>query len=113
MTYDEVQYESYPYSQTQPEQLYTIAKLFDLSAPNFAKARVLELGCASGGNIIPIASRFPKSQCVGVDLSIKQIHAGQAIVDDLALQIYCMTILKKLMSLLIFTNLLNKHANLT
>jgi methyltransferase-like protein/cyclopropane fatty-acyl-phospholipid synthase-like methyltransferase len=86
MTYDEVQYESYPYSQTQPEQLYTIAKLFDLSAPNFAKARVLELGCASGGNIIPIASRFPKSQCVGVDLSIKQIHAGQAIVDDLALQ---------------------------
>ena len=49
-SYDEVPYESYPYSQTHPSRLATIATLFGLKPPSVERCRVLELGCAGGGN---------------------------------------------------------------
>ena len=60
-SYDEVPYESHPYAQTHPSRLATIATLFGLSATPVEKCRVLELGCASGGNIVPMAEMFPES----------------------------------------------------
>ena len=71
--YDVVPYISYPYSNTHPEHLYTVARFFDADAVNPKKARVLELGCASGGNMIPMAIKFPDSEFVGVDYSSVQI----------------------------------------
>lgn len=79
--YDEVPYESHPFPQTAAEHLEAIAFLFGLDAPAPAKARVLELGCASGGNLIPLAARFPEATVVGVDLSAVQAREGQAAVD--------------------------------
>lgn len=84
-SYDEVQYESYPYSQTHPAQLKTIATIFGLKAPKIETAKILELGCAAGGNIIPMAKQFPKAQIVGVDLSKNQIEDGQQQIKDLNL----------------------------
>ena len=49
------------------------------------RARVLELGCASGGNLIPMALSWPDSRFVGVDLSERQIHDGEQIVRELDL----------------------------
>jgi len=37
--------------------------------PDYRVARVLELGCASGGNLIPYAIAYPESKCIGIDLS--------------------------------------------
>jgi methyltransferase-like protein/cyclopropane fatty-acyl-phospholipid synthase-like methyltransferase len=84
-TYDEVPYESYPYSQSQPEHLSTLASLFGMepTAPN--SSRILELGCASGGNIIPLAIRYPKAKIIGVDFSKVQIEIAQKQVKDLGL----------------------------
>lgn len=83
--YDEVQYDSHPYRQSHPERLYTLAKLFGLNPLDYKKARILELGCASGGNIIPIAYNYPDCQVVGLDLSEKQIEAGKAFAQALNL----------------------------
>lgn len=78
-SYDEAPYESYSYRDTHPDHLYVVGKLFGLNPPDFRKARVLELGCAAGGNLIPYALSFPQSQCVGIDLSGEEIGEGNRI----------------------------------
>lgn len=84
-SYDVVQYNSYPYKQTHPNQLRTLGKIFGLNAKPFEEAKILELGCASGGNIIPMALSAPKAKFVGIDLSQKQIDEGQKTVKALNL----------------------------
>jgi methyltransferase-like protein/ubiquinone/menaquinone biosynthesis C-methylase UbiE len=66
--------------------LRTIGKLFGLDAPKLENARILEMGCASGGNIIPFAAKFPNSQIIGVDLSNVQISQGQEFIKKLGLK---------------------------
>src|SRR5262249_50525120 len=51
-----------------------------------AQCRILELGCADGGNLIPMAEAFPDSEFVGIDLGGRQIADGQALVEALALR---------------------------
>ena len=74
--YDLLPYPSLPFAYTQPAHMAAMATLFGLEAPPPDHARVLELGCASGGNIIPLAARFPACHFVGVDLSARQIRDG-------------------------------------
>lgn len=76
-TYDEVPYESYPYPQTNPAHLYAIGKYFGMNPPKVENANILELGCASGENIIPISIRYPHSKCTGIDLSKNQIKMAK------------------------------------
>jgi methyltransferase-like protein/protein-L-isoaspartate O-methyltransferase len=83
--YDELPYTSHPFPQTAPENLAAVAHLFGLGAPDVAKARVLELGCSSGGNLIPFAARNPAAELVGIDLSSVQIGLGKKRVDALGL----------------------------
>ncbi|MFO0846946.1 MAG: class I SAM-dependent methyltransferase [Gemmataceae bacterium] len=85
-SYDEVPYDSHPFAQTHPSRLFTIGTLFGLRPTPVQRCRVLELGCAAGGNLIPMADYLPDSQFVGVDLSARQIADGQAIVKDLGLK---------------------------
>ena len=85
-TYDEVPYQSYPYAVSQPENLKTVGLLFGMNAPKIETARVLELGCAEGGNLIPHAAKYPKATFVGVDLSKVQIDAGNVHIKSLGLK---------------------------
>ena len=84
--YDVVPYESHPFPQSTAEHLEALAFLFGLAAPPLKQARVLELGCAAGGNLIPIAARHPDASMVGVDLSSVQIRQGQAAIDKAQLK---------------------------
>ena len=83
--YDQVPYESYPFHQSQPDRLATMARLFGMDPAPINKCRVLELGCASGGNLIPMASIYPESTFLGVDLSQVQVAAGQAMIKGMGL----------------------------
>jgi methyltransferase-like protein/predicted O-methyltransferase YrrM len=56
-----------------------------LEPPAIESCRVLELGCASGGNLIPMAYALPGSQFVGIDLSPAQIEQGQKYIHLLKL----------------------------
>ena len=72
-SYDAVPYESLPFPQTHPDRLATVARLFGLQPSPVPRCRVLELGCAGGGNLIPMAAALPHAQFVGVELSAVQV----------------------------------------
>ena len=65
-SYDEIPYESYPFAQSHPDRLATLATLFGMKPQPIDDCRVLELGCASGGNLIPMAACLPGSKFVGI-----------------------------------------------
>ena len=84
-SYDQVPYTSHAFPQTHPDHLAAIARIFGLSPPDVACCRVLELGCASGGNIIPLAFNLPGSEFIGVDFSQHQVDDGRAAIHALNL----------------------------
>ncbi len=85
-SYNAFPYESLAVKQTHPLHLYRIASLYGLQPKPVIEAKVLELGCASGGNLIPMAYYLPTTYFVGVDLAERQIQAGLQQIADLALQ---------------------------
>ena len=48
-----------PYAQTHPDRLATVAILHGLEPPDPFHARVLEIGCGAGGNLIAMAAATP------------------------------------------------------
>ncbi len=84
-SYDELPYDSLPLPETQPDFLAAVARLHGFDAPDPTRARILELGCAQGGNLIPLAWRWPGSDCVGVELSRVQAQAGADFIGRLGL----------------------------
>jgi SAM-dependent methyltransferase len=75
--YDQVPYPSGSIPSAHPDNLATRALLFGLEPPDLRHPRVLELGCADGGNLLPMASELPAGQFLGIDLSPRQIAAGR------------------------------------
>ena len=84
-TYDEIPYESQSFSQSHPDRLATIATLFGMTPPPVERCRVLELGCAMGANLIPMAVGLPYSEFVGCDLSARQIEEARATAKRLGI----------------------------
>jgi methyltransferase-like protein/predicted O-methyltransferase YrrM len=85
-SYDAVPYSVGAFPQTRPDRLATIATLFGMTPARPSRCRVLELGCAAGGNIIPMATADPHSQFVGIDLSPRQIAEAQATARELGVR---------------------------
>lgn len=83
--YDAIPYASFAYLQCAPEQLAAVARLHGLEAPAVETARVLELGCSSGGNLVPVAVRHPGARVLGLDISGSHVARGQALVGRLGL----------------------------
>lgn len=84
--YDTMPYQSVSYSGSEPNRLAGLAQLFGLDAPDIHHARVLELGCASGGNIIPLAVNYPGASFSGIDLSEGQVASANRTISDLGLR---------------------------
>lgn len=84
--YDEVNYVSFCYDWCHPNQLEAIGRLFGLNPKAHDQCRVLELGCASGGVIIPLAARFPNIEAVALDYTRSQVENAQAQVKRLGLK---------------------------
>jgi len=84
-SYDDLPYDSLPLPETQPDFLAAIAGLHGYVAPHPRRARVLELGCASGGNLIPLAFQYAEAEFVGIELSRVQAEAGAQFIAQLGL----------------------------
>jgi methyltransferase-like protein/SAM-dependent methyltransferase len=84
--YDAVPYDSDAFPQSAPGNLAAIAHLFGLDAPKVPTARVLEIGCAAGGNLIPFAASHPQAHAVGIDLSQVHIDLARRNVEALGLK---------------------------
>ncbi len=85
-SYDQVEYPCYPFSQTHPDRMATIATLLGMTPAPIEHCRVLELGCGTGANFYPMAEAFPDSEFVGIDLAAPPIEAGQRAVAELGLK---------------------------
>lgn len=83
--YDLTPYQSFAYPETHPNRLAVLASLFGRSPAPLASCRVLEIGCASGGNLLPIAAALPQAQFVGLDYSQVQIDAAEQAAQALGL----------------------------
>ncbi|HEY5060355.1 MAG TPA: methyltransferase regulatory domain-containing protein, partial [Gemmatimonadaceae bacterium] len=84
--YEAVPYDSRPITPAHIDALATVARLHGLSPADPTHCRVLELGCASAGNLVPMALEYPQSRFVGVDLAPGQIAAGAAVVAALGIE---------------------------
>lgn len=84
--YDAVAYPGFPFAQTHPDRLATIATLMGMQPAPVERCRVLELACGDGGNLIPMAAALPGSRFVGVDLAKKPIASGNRMIADLRLR---------------------------
>ncbi|HET7434677.1 MAG TPA: class I SAM-dependent methyltransferase [Thermoanaerobaculia bacterium] len=84
-SYDRMPYASTLQPQSHPANLATLAFLRGIDTASPARCRVLELGCADGGNLLPIASELPDSSFLGIDLVPSQIEAGLQRVKDAGL----------------------------
>jgi methyltransferase-like protein/2-polyprenyl-3-methyl-5-hydroxy-6-metoxy-1,4-benzoquinol methylase len=85
-SYDQIPYTSLAFPQTHPDHLASVARIFALSPADVSACRVLELGCASGGNIVPMAWNLPRSEFIGIDLSQQQVEDGCATIASLGLR---------------------------
>ena len=84
--YDAVSYPGLPFSQTHPDRLATIATLYGLPAAPPERCRVLELGCADGGNLIPMAYVLPGSTFLGLDSAGSAVARGREQISALGLK---------------------------
>lgn len=84
--YDEVEYPSRSFSQTHPERAAAIGTLLGMSPPPPSTCRVLEVGCGSGWNLIPMAAALPEAEIFGFDLAASAIEAGQRDAEALGLR---------------------------
>lgn len=78
-SYDDVPYDGQAFATTHPSRLFTVGRLFGMTPPAVDRCRVLELGCAAGWNLLPMAERLPEAEFVGVDLSAGHITEARAI----------------------------------
>ena len=85
-SYDAVPYPDKPRPATHPDHLAALARLAGLNPAPARRCRVLELGCAAGANLWPMAQYLPESEFVGVDFSPVQVESGRRFVADLGLQ---------------------------
>ena len=85
-SYDELTYKSAAFAQSSSYKLEACATLLGINPPPCKTAKVLEIGCSFGGNLIPFAVNNENARVVGIDLSGEQIRRGQEIVKEIGLQ---------------------------
>lgn len=92
-SYEETPYFSNAFKWCAPGYIRAAAHLYGVKLPEVATARILEIGCAAGGNCLPAAFLYPKATIVGIDISVTQIREGQGVIKRAGLkniQLYAM-----------------------
>jgi SAM-dependent methyltransferase len=83
--YDRLPYTDHAYAEAHPDRMAVVARLAGWQAPGVERARVLELGCGRGGNLLPMAAALPRATLLGVDRSERQIEEARRIAAATAL----------------------------
>jgi len=83
--YDRIRYPSLAFAKTHPAVLSALAALFGKPFAPVESARVLEIGCGEGVNLINMALGAPRAEFVGVDLAEKPIARARETVEALGL----------------------------
>jgi SAM-dependent methyltransferase len=84
-TYEEVPYGGRSISATAPAALALCARVHGGPRPSLEAARVLELGCGDGANLLALAFHHPDWTCVGVDSSPLALESAERDARELGL----------------------------
>jgi SAM-dependent methyltransferase len=83
--YDEPPYCAYPIAWTSPERLALASLLHGGPRLPLERYRVLELGCANGANLLPMAWYRQQGELTVLDGSARQIALANEVKDKLGL----------------------------
>ena len=83
--YDVTPYIDLSYVATHPDRLATMGRLLGRDPAPLDRCRVLEIGCAAGGNLLPMAYSLPQAEFVGIDYSARQIADGEQRIQRLGM----------------------------
>jgi hypothetical protein len=83
-SYDEIPYPNVAKPFTHISRMAALGRLRGVTPASPGNCQVLELGCADGGNLLPMALQFHESRFVGIDLSPVQIDMGRKVTADLS-----------------------------
>ncbi len=75
--YQSCVYQAMSHPSTDPAVTAVAARLAGLDVPAPSSARFLEIGCAAGHNLLPLAARWPESRFVGIDFSTAAIEEAR------------------------------------
>lgn len=67
-----------PIARSHPDVLALVAHLFGHRAPEPRKAAIVELGCADGGNLVPLAALLPEAKFLGMDARPSALQQAEA-----------------------------------
>ena len=80
--YDRLPYTDHAYAESHPNRLAVVARLSGWQAPDVAASRILEIGCARGGNLLPMAMGLAGASLVGIDPSQRQVDEALRAVRE-------------------------------
>lgn len=83
--YEAIAYDALPHPVTHPSHVAAVAAMFGLEAPPVTTARVLEVGCNDGTNLLPMAASLPQASFTGCDIVPGAIRAAAATADALGI----------------------------
>ena len=78
-SYNDIPYMGRVHAQTHIERMALSARVFGMETVPLETARVLELGCGDGSNLVNMAINLPNATFVGVDGSEVHIERGRAM----------------------------------
>ncbi len=84
--YDETAYPTHPQRALHPDHIAGIGLLHGVACAPLAGARVLEIGCGNGANLIPMAAAYPGATFLGIDASGVAIGMAQESVRQCGLE---------------------------
>jgi methyltransferase-like protein/ubiquinone/menaquinone biosynthesis C-methylase UbiE len=84
--YDIVPYQGNFQPQLYPDRMAAPARLLGMKPAAVENCRYLELGCGEGENLINSAFALPRSEFVGIDLSVRHIETANRAVEELGLK---------------------------
>ncbi len=83
--YDHLPYKSLPIEWTAPERLALTSRLHGGPQPSLESYRVLELGCADGANLLPLAHYRRQGTFIGIDGAKSQVDLANSRKETLGL----------------------------
>ncbi len=75
--YETIRYPGRPIAHTHPDRLAAMGILFGMEPVPIERARVLEIGCCDGINLLALAQSLPGSEFVGIDITESDIARAQ------------------------------------
>ncbi|KAB2642495.1 MAG: methyltransferase domain-containing protein [Verrucomicrobia bacterium] len=82
LLYQTHRYPAMSHPLSDPAVTAVAARLGGLTTAEPRHARILEIGCASGHNLLPLARRWPQSQWVGIDLAVPAIAEARQLAAE-------------------------------